>query len=68
MAANDFRAMPHAGDTTTHAFAGEARAIVTHLDVDVLACCIQSGLYVYVGRVCMLHNIGEYLVQNAQNV
>jgi len=36
-AADDFRAMPHAGDPTTGAFAAEACAVVTHADVDVLA-------------------------------
>jgi len=60
--------MPHAGDAATGPFAGEACAVVTHLDIDVLARCIQSSLYVYAGRPGMFHDIGERLLQDTQNV
>src|SRR5712671_6951025 len=67
-AADDFRAMPHAGDPTTGAFAAEACAVVTHADVDVLARYIQSGLYVDTGRAGVFHDVGKRLLQDTQNV
>ena len=64
-AANDFRAVPHAGDATAGALATEACAVVTHADIDVLARGVQSGFHPYAGRVSVLHDVGEGLLQDA---
>jgi hypothetical protein len=61
-------AMPHARDAAARAFAVESCAVVAHLDVDVLAGLIQSGLNVYAGRVGVLHDVSEGLLQGAQNM
>ncbi len=67
-AADDCRAMLHARDAAARAFAAESCGVVAHLDVDVLAGFIQSGLDGYAGRAGVLHDVGEGLLQDAQNM
>jgi hypothetical protein len=61
-------AMPHARDAAARAFGAESCAVVAHLDVDVLAGLIQSGLTAYAGRAGVLHDVSEGLLQDAQNM
>lgn len=61
--ADDCRAMPHARDAAARAFAAESCAVVAHLDADLLAGFIQSGLDAYAGRAGVRHDVGEGLRQ-----